>query len=78
MRMARVNVYLPDELAQQAKELKLNISALTQDAIKSQMGAMATNNWLESLRRPKSRTISHESVMEVLREVRDEAPTYHG
>jgi len=42
------------------------------------MGAMATNNWLESLRRPKARTISHENVMEVLREVRDEASTYHG
>lgn len=76
--MARVNVYLPDEIAQQAKELKLNISALTQRAIKSEIGAMATNEWLESLRGSTSRTVSHERVMEVLREVREEAPTYHG
>ncbi len=32
MRMARVNVYVPDELAEKAKVAGLNVSSLTQEA----------------------------------------------
>ena len=34
MRMARVNVYLPDELASGARDAGLNVSALTQEAVR--------------------------------------------
>ena len=37
MRMARVNVYLPDDLAEAAKKSGLNVSALTQEAIRNEI-----------------------------------------
>ena len=49
MRMARVNVYLPDELAAGARTAELNVSALTQDAVRQALAARATDAWLDSL-----------------------------
>ena len=49
MRMARVNVYLPDDLAAQAKQARLNVSAITQDAIRTNLAASATDIWLAGL-----------------------------
>ena len=49
MRMARVNVYLPDELAEQARAADLNVSGLTQDAIRRALDARAVNDWLDDL-----------------------------
>jgi len=50
MRMARVNVYLPDDLAAEAKSADLNVSALTQDAIRRALDAAATEDWLSKVR----------------------------
>jgi len=41
--MSRVNVYLPDDLAEKAKKAGLNISSLTQDAIRSSLAAQTLN-----------------------------------
>jgi hypothetical protein len=49
MRMARVNVYLSDDLAAQAKQARLNVSAITQDAIRTNLAASATDIWLAGL-----------------------------
>jgi post-segregation antitoxin (ccd killing protein) len=48
MRMARVNVYLPDEMAEVAKSANLNVSALTQNAIRIALAQGSTNTWLAS------------------------------
>jgi post-segregation antitoxin (ccd killing protein) len=49
MRMARVNVYLPDELAAQAKEAGLNVSGLTREAIQSALTARRVDDWLDGV-----------------------------
>lgn len=49
MRMARVNVYLPDELAAQAKEAGLNVSGLTQEAIQSALASRCVDDWLDDV-----------------------------
>ena len=78
MRMARVNVYLPDELADRAKRAGLNVSALTQDAIRRSLSQDSTDAWLASLAQLPSHSATHENVIEALDAVRNEASTRHG
>ena len=49
MRMARVNVYLPDDLAAAAKAADLNVSSLTQAALRSALAASDLDRWLADL-----------------------------
>lgn len=51
--MSRLNVWVPDELADEARTAGLNISALTRAAIESELAGRATDAWLASL--PESR-----------------------
>ena len=69
--MARLNVYVPDDLATAARAAGLNVSALTQSAITQALARGATDVWLASL--PKTGTgPSHEEAMEALDAARDE------
>lgn len=72
MRMARVNVYLPDELAEQARAAGVNISGVTQDAIRGVLAGTDTDRWLERLRSLPTTEISHERVIHALDQARDE------
>lgn len=49
MRMARINVYLPDDLAEEAKVAGLNVSALTQQALRRTLTATELNEWLDEV-----------------------------
>lgn len=75
--MARLNVYLPDELAAAAKEAGLNLSAVTQEAVRRSLGARSTDSWLATLT-PAPPKVSHETALDALDGVREEPPTYHG
>jgi post-segregation antitoxin (ccd killing protein) len=76
--MSRVNVYIPDGLADEAKKAGLNVSAITQKAIAAALAEQSTDAWLASLAgRPRPK-ISHQAVLEALDAGRDEAPTRHG
>ena len=66
MRMARVNVYLPDELAQEARSAGLNISSITQEALSRKLARSETDHWLERLDRLPRVEISHERVIEAV------------
>jgi post-segregation antitoxin (ccd killing protein) len=77
MRMARINVYLPDELAGAAKREGLNVSALTQEAIAAQLAARSTDGWLATLRGPSARRATHDEVIDALDAVREEPSTRH-
>jgi post-segregation antitoxin (ccd killing protein) len=77
MHMARLNVYVPDELAEEAKRADLNISSLTQEAIKLSLRLRSTDDWLVTLKRPR-RKVSHEAVLRALDASRADAPTRHG
>ena len=78
MRMARLNVYVPDELAEDAKSAGLNVSALTQDAIRVTLAAGSTDAWLATLSNDTARTATHDAVMDALDAARAEMPTRHG
>lgn len=72
MRMARVNVYLPDELAQEARGAGLNISKVTQEALSDALARGETDHWLDRLERlPRSR-VPHERVIAALDSARAE------
>jgi post-segregation antitoxin (ccd killing protein) len=72
MRMARVNVYLPDDLAAEAKQARLNVSAITQDAIRSTLAASATDNWLAGIAALDHTGIDHDTAARSVTEAKDE------
>ena len=77
--VTRLNVYLPDELAAEAKEAGLNLSAVTQEAVRRTLAGRSTDAWLAAAT-PTSSTerVSHDHALEALDAARDEAPTHHG
>ena len=70
--MARVNVYLPDELADRARAAGVNVSGVAQDAIRGALASIETDVWLERLRRLQKADLSHEAVITALDQARDE------
>jgi len=75
--VTRLNVYLPDDLAAEAKKAGLNLSAVTQEAIRRSLALRSTDAWLETLASPTAR-VSHDRALAALDAARDEAPTRHG
>lgn len=77
--VARVNVYIPDELAAKAKEAGLNLSAVTQDAVRRTLAQRSTDTWLAAVPTASSASrVPHGRALEALDAARDEAPTRHG
>lgn len=76
--VTRLNVYLPDELAAEAKEAGLNLSSVTQDAVRRSLAARSTDAWLATLRPTPSQRVNHDHALEALDAARDEPPTRHG
>jgi post-segregation antitoxin (ccd killing protein) len=72
MCMARVNVYLSDDLAARAKAADLNVSSLTQRALEQALAAQATNAWLARIRKLPPSGVTHEQVIEALDAAREE------
>lgn len=72
MRMSRVNVYIPDELAAEAKAAGLNISNLTQKAIRSALAADSLKAWRDKVSKLDATGVDHESVLVAVREAKDE------
>ncbi|TSD99342.1 antitoxin [Skermania sp. ID1734] len=69
--MARLNVYLPDDLAADARAEGLNISALTQQAIINSLARHAMSRWLEQLPDPSKR-VAQADLLAALDAVRGE------
>ncbi len=72
MHMARVNVYLPDELAKKARAAGLNVSGLTQDALRRALAVQRTNDWLEQVGKLRRSGLTHDDVMVALEAAREE------
>jgi post-segregation antitoxin (ccd killing protein) len=70
--MARINVYVPDELADAARSAALNVSAITQDAIRTVLAAKSSAAWLDSLGSLEPVHVSSEAGRRALDEARDE------
>jgi post-segregation antitoxin (ccd killing protein) len=70
--MARVNVYLPDDLAEQARDAGINVSSITQDALRRELSGRNTSAWLAQVRTLRPAGASHEEAIAALYEVRDD------
>lgn len=73
--MARVNIYLPDDLARRAREAGLNVSGIAQTAIEEELQARALGAWLAELQdRPLlgKAPVSNDELMEIMDEARQE------
>lgn len=76
--MARLNVYLPDDLAAQAKEAGLNLSAVTQEAVRQTLAVRSTDSWVSSMLQAVSvEAVTHDRALEAIDEARAEASTRH-
>lgn len=69
--MPRVNIYLPEELAERARETGLSVSSLAQAAIIAELDRNAIKTWLDSLPIERS-LVSHDDVMMALDAARAE------
>jgi post-segregation antitoxin (ccd killing protein) len=78
MRMARVNVYLPDELATAAREAGLNVSGITQAALTAALAERDTNRWLDSIARMQPTKVTHAQALGALHAAREEMGTPAG
>ncbi len=76
--VARLNIYLPAGLAEQAKAAGLNLSAVTQEAVRRTLAARSTDSWLSTLRATSADPVSHNMALDALDAVRDEPSTRHG
>lgn len=72
MRMARVNVYLPDDLAAEARAAGLNVSNLTQEALRSALAAGRVGDWLDDIATMRPLGISHRAVVEAVTSAKDD------
>ena len=75
--MPRVNIYLPDDLAAAVRAAGLNLSSLTQDAIRQQLAGRTTDAWLATLD-PPSVQVCHDDALAAIDAARDEPSTRHG
>jgi len=69
--MARLNVYVPDDLAARSREAGLNVSALTQQAIAVALAGEQTDAWLATLGTGRSAKAGTANVLAALDEARD-------
>jgi post-segregation antitoxin (ccd killing protein) len=72
MRMSRLNVYVPDDLAEEARAAELNISRITQEALRVALAARRSASWLSKVRKLTPAGVRHDQVMEVLDTLRAE------
>lgn len=70
--MARVNIYLPDDLAERARSAGVNVSGVAQDAIRGALAGLETDVWLDRLERLPHVELPHEAVITALDDARDE------
>jgi len=67
-----VNVYLPDELAREARAAGLSISRIAQEALSSTLASNQTDAWLDRLERLPRADVAHERVIAAIDVARTE------
>jgi post-segregation antitoxin (ccd killing protein) len=70
--MARLNVYLPDELAERARAAKLNLSALTQAAVEAELSRSAGLEWLAQVAALPATGVEHREVVAAVTAARED------
>ena len=72
MRMARVNVYLPDDLAAAARAAGINVSNLTQDALRQELAARGTDAWLVRIAEMPPTGVTHADALDAVHAARED------
>lgn len=72
MRMARVNVYLPDELAAEVRAAGLNVSNVAQEALRSALAASRVDEWLDDVGSIRPLGIDRSAVASAVAAAKDE------
>jgi post-segregation antitoxin (ccd killing protein) len=76
---ARVNVYLPDELAARARAMGLNVSAVTRSALEAELSGHVVTAWLDRAAALPSLGVEHDEALAALDAAREElAADPHG
>jgi post-segregation antitoxin (ccd killing protein) len=70
--MARMNIYLPDDLAVKARTAGLNISALARGAVEAELARSSTDEWLDRVSALAPTSVSHDEAMEALEAARED------
>jgi post-segregation antitoxin (ccd killing protein) len=70
--MARVNVYIPDPLAEAARAAGLNVSKVTQQALAAELRDRESAEWFERASTFAHTGVSHGQALEALTEARAE------
>jgi post-segregation antitoxin (ccd killing protein) len=70
--MPRVNIYLPEDLAAEAREAGVNVSQVAQDALRKQLNRKRTAEWVARVRKLPPTGVTHEQVIAALHVVREE------
>ena len=70
--MARVNIYLPDELADQARAAGLNVSNVAQEALRRELAGLQTSAWVAGVLQLDGLDVAHSKVLDALDAVREE------
>ena len=78
--MARVNVYMPDQLAEAVRAAGMNLSNITQVAAERELARMRVSPWLSRVLFGWSMNVSPEATLEALRITRGSRTelTYEG
>jgi post-segregation antitoxin (ccd killing protein) len=72
--MARVNIYRPDDLAEEARFAGLNVSNVAQDALRRELANRATSAWVAGVRSlpPLRPAVAHAAVIEAIDATRED------
>lgn len=78
MCMARVNVYLPDELAEQARRAGLNVSGVAQEALRRELDRDLSDRWIADVSHLAPLEIDNDEVVAAVEAGRDELGSWGG
>lgn len=70
--MARVNVYLPEELVEEVRAAGLNVSNVAQRALRRELTRHRSEDWLDRVRSFPRTSVSHEEALDAVETARSE------
>lgn len=76
--MSRVNIYLPDDLAKEAKLTGINVSQVAQEALREELRRHRMGDWVARVSQRRPTAVTHEEVLSALHAVREELGTRSG
>lgn len=70
--MARVNVYLPDELVERVRAAGLNVSNVAQNALRRELDRRRSSDWLARIRSLPPTSVSHADALDAVEAARSD------